>query len=272
MSGEDIVGSDLSRACSDGSFERKRTSAEPAAAPSKCITQLGRVYRSAAAWTAVLYTRLSHYTVCLYLQHSNHTMAPGRIDSPTERSENIATNKPTVYLLDELHPDAVKHAQAKFNTILPSDPKHANWRENAEYLVIRGSYLRKEDVEACKKLKAVGKQGVGKSKLCGLLNCRQMLTCMERNRQARRRSMQGAWHPNLQHTRRQRPSRCRNRPFLNNVCGSTSRPHNRTPDTRRGRSQGNMLRTHHPQQDHRYCWHGQHRSEGRCHLPGWARV
>lgn len=91
-------------------------------------------------------------------------MAPGRIDSPAERSETIATSKPTVYLLDTLHPDAVKHAQAKFNTILPSDPKHANWRENAEYLVIRGSYLRKDDVEACKRLKAVGKQGVGKLK------------------------------------------------------------------------------------------------------------
>jgi hypothetical protein len=103
------------------------------------------------------------------------TMAPGRIDSPAERSEAIATSKPTVYLLDTLHPDAVKHAQAKFNVVLPEDPKYANWRENAEYLVIRGSYLRKDDVEACKKLKAVGKQGVGKLNPCGLRKSRQML-------------------------------------------------------------------------------------------------
>jgi hypothetical protein len=75
--------------------------------------------------------------------------------------------------------------------------------------------------------------------------------------------MQSPWHSNLQHTRRECPSRCGNRSILDYVCGSTSRPHHRTPDTRGGRSQGNMLGTYHPQQDHRYCRHGQHRSEGR---------
>ncbi|KAF3007694.1 hypothetical protein E8E13_009385 [Curvularia kusanoi] len=92
-------------------------------------------------------------------------MAPGRIDSPTERSETIATSKPTVYLLDTFHPTAVKHAQTKFNVVLPSDPKHAHWRENAEYLLIRSSYLRKEDVDSCPRLKAIGKQGVGIDKI-----------------------------------------------------------------------------------------------------------
>lgn len=97
----------------------------------------------------------------LVTANTSITMAPGRIDAPTERSETIATSKPTVYLLDTFHPTAVKHAQTKFNIVLPSDPKHTHWRENAEYLLIRGSYLRKEDVDSCPRLKAIGKQGVG---------------------------------------------------------------------------------------------------------------
>lgn len=99
-------------------------------------------------------------------------MAPGRIDSPTEGLESDAIGKPTVYLLDTFHPTAVKHAQAKFNAILPSDPKHALWRENAEYLLIRGSYLTARDVESCPRLKAIGKQGVGTC-CCGPLSCSQ---------------------------------------------------------------------------------------------------
>lgn len=88
-------------------------------------------------------------------------MAPGRVDSPAEHTRILAPSKATVYLLDKFHPTAVKHAQDKFNAILLSDPKHSGWRENAEYLLIRGSYLTKEDVDSCPKLKAVGKQGVG---------------------------------------------------------------------------------------------------------------
>lgn len=107
-----------------------------------------------------MYTELSHCKIRLP-DYELANMAPGRIDSPTERSEILATNKPTVYLLDTFHPVATKHAQSRFNAILPSDPRHAQWREKAEYLLIRGSHLRKEDVESCPRLKAIGKQGVG---------------------------------------------------------------------------------------------------------------
>ncbi|KAJ4986212.1 D-3-phosphoglycerate dehydrogenase [Stagonosporopsis vannaccii] len=92
-------------------------------------------------------------------------MAPGRIDSPAEIIQPFAIDKPTVYLLDTFHPTAEKHAQAKFNAILPADPKHAHWRENAEYLLIRGSYLTSKDIDSCPKLKAIGKQGVGIDKI-----------------------------------------------------------------------------------------------------------
>ncbi|KAL6155952.1 hypothetical protein ACJQWK_05189 [Exserohilum turcicum] len=95
-------------------------------------------------------------------------MAPALVEAGeaivSSSSPNI-TNKPTVYLLDTLHPQAIRHAQSLFNAILPSDPRHSEWREKAEYLVIRGSYLTKDDVDACKKLKAIGKQGVGIDKI-----------------------------------------------------------------------------------------------------------
>ena len=89
-------------------------------------------------------------------------MAPGRLESPTDHRLFAETEKPTVYLLDTLHPTAVAHAQSIFNAIVPGDKRHAQWRENAEYLVIRGSYLTADDIESCPTLKAIGKQGVGK--------------------------------------------------------------------------------------------------------------
>lgn len=89
-------------------------------------------------------------------------MAPGRIEGSTETSNtSFTTEKPTVYLLDTFHPTAIAHAQTLFNTVLPSDPKHTQWRESAEYLLIRGSHLNAADIQSCSKLKAIGKQGVG---------------------------------------------------------------------------------------------------------------
>jgi phosphoglycerate dehydrogenase-like enzyme len=88
-------------------------------------------------------------------------MAPGRIDSPVQVLSGKKAAKPTVYLLDDFHPTAIKHAQSLFNAILPGDERHSEWREKAEYLLIRGSYLTASDVQSSPKLKAIGKQGVG---------------------------------------------------------------------------------------------------------------
>ncbi|OAL44826.1 hypothetical protein IQ07DRAFT_663093 [Pyrenochaeta sp. DS3sAY3a] len=92
-------------------------------------------------------------------------MAPARTDSPVDNESTVKSTKPTVYLLDTFHPTAVKHAQSLFNVILPSHPQHSEWREKAEYLLIRGSYLTAEDVAASPNLKAIGKQGVGIDKI-----------------------------------------------------------------------------------------------------------
>ncbi|KAI9158631.1 D-3-phosphoglycerate dehydrogenase [Paramyrothecium foliicola] len=95
-------------------------------------------------------------------------MAPGRLDDnedfPVE-STAVDSRKPTVYLLDTFHPEAVKYAQKRFNAILPGDPGHSNWRQEAEYLLIRSSYLTADDVAQSPKLKAIGKQGVGIDKI-----------------------------------------------------------------------------------------------------------
>jgi phosphoglycerate dehydrogenase-like enzyme len=89
-------------------------------------------------------------------------MAPGRIDSsPIESLSTGQTSKPRVYLLDTFHPTALKHAQSLFDAILPGDKRHEGWREKAEYLLIRNSYLTADDVKSCPGLKAIGKQGVG---------------------------------------------------------------------------------------------------------------
>jgi hypothetical protein len=93
------------------------------------------------------------------------TMTPAPVSFQESDSINgfaqMDPSKPTVYLLDIFHPDAVTHCQNLFNAILPGTPEHENWRQNAEYLLIHSSYRTAEDVSSCPKLKAVGKQGVG---------------------------------------------------------------------------------------------------------------
>lgn len=91
-------------------------------------------------------------------------MAPSRLEDSRETSPS-ADNRPTVYVLDKFHPDAITYCQERFNTILPGDKGHSSWREHAEYLLIRSSYLTAEDVAASPKLKAIGKQGVGIDKI-----------------------------------------------------------------------------------------------------------
>ncbi|EON68816.1 hypothetical protein W97_08074 [Coniosporium apollinis CBS 100218] len=92
-------------------------------------------------------------------------MAPARIlDSPPAKLSS-AVEKPTVYMLDTFHPAAVAFCQARFNTILPDTPEHAQWRQKAKYLLIRSSYLTAEDIEQCPNLLAISKQGVGIDKI-----------------------------------------------------------------------------------------------------------
>jgi phosphoglycerate dehydrogenase-like enzyme len=93
-------------------------------------------------------------------------MAPARIldDCPSPPAD-YQQDKQTVYFLDTFHPEATAHAQSVFNVILPGTPEHANWRQEAQYLLIRGSYFTAKDVASCPNLIAIGKQGVGIDKI-----------------------------------------------------------------------------------------------------------
>ncbi|KAH7324539.1 D-isomer specific 2-hydroxyacid dehydrogenase [Stachybotrys elegans] len=76
-------------------------------------------------------------------------------------------SKPTVYLLDNFHPDAMAFCEANFNPITrDNNPDQlATWRVNAQYILIQGSRVTAEDIAAAPHLKAIGKQGVGIDKI-----------------------------------------------------------------------------------------------------------
>lgn len=74
-------------------------------------------------------------------------------------------NKPTVYVVDAWHPKAIEHARTLFNVVLNTDPDFLGWQQKAKAILLRGSYLRKEDIEKCPNLIAIGKHGVGIDKI-----------------------------------------------------------------------------------------------------------
>jgi phosphoglycerate dehydrogenase-like enzyme len=76
-------------------------------------------------------------------------------------------SKPTVFLLDSFHPDVMAFCEANFNPITcDNNPDQlATWRENAQYILIRGSWVNAADIAAAPHLKAIGKQGVGIDKI-----------------------------------------------------------------------------------------------------------
>ncbi|KAI1761665.1 D-3-phosphoglycerate dehydrogenase [Hypoxylon sp. FL1150] len=95
-------------------------------------------------------------------------MAPAiLVDEPssTEQTQSFDSDKPTVYVIDKFHPQAVAHARTLFNVVLHTDAAFANWQEKAEYILLRGSYLRASDIARCPRLLAVGKHGVGIDKI-----------------------------------------------------------------------------------------------------------
>lgn len=92
-------------------------------------------------------------------------MVPGLLSeaSPAEQ----ASSKPTVYMLDNFHPDVIKFAEENFNVISRDSSLHklAEWRQNARYLLVRSSRVTAEDVAAAAQLRAIAKQGVGIDKI-----------------------------------------------------------------------------------------------------------
>lgn len=78
---------------------------------------------------------------------------------------NHKSNKPTVYVLDPWHPQAIEHARTLFNVVLDTDPDFLGWQEKATAILLRGSYFQRQDIEQCPNLIAIGKHGVGIDKI-----------------------------------------------------------------------------------------------------------
>ncbi|KAJ0104009.1 D-3-phosphoglycerate dehydrogenase [Diaporthe amygdali] len=98
-------------------------------------------------------------------------MAPALLLEPeittgvTSATAKKEANKPTVYVIDPWHPKAIEHARTLFNVVLNTDKDFQGWQEKATAILMRGSYLRRDDIEKCPKLIAIGKHGVGIDKI-----------------------------------------------------------------------------------------------------------
>ncbi|KAJ5605692.1 d-3-phosphoglycerate dehydrogenase protein [Penicillium lagena] len=72
--------------------------------------------------------------------------------------------KPTVYVLDPYHEDAIACLKSTswIELILPNDPRKADWHNHADGIILRSeTQLQADDFRRAKKLRVVVKQGVG---------------------------------------------------------------------------------------------------------------
>ncbi|MCF3933829.1 NAD(P)-binding domain-containing protein [Acuticoccus sp. M5D2P5] len=69
------------------------------------------------------------------------------------------TRRPVVCVLDEIHPAVYDYLAERADLRRPKDA--ANWREEADGLIVRGTRISADDLKAAKRLKVVGKHGAG---------------------------------------------------------------------------------------------------------------
>ncbi|KFY81182.1 hypothetical protein V499_00008 [Pseudogymnoascus sp. VKM F-103] len=86
--------------------------------------------------------------------------------SPSPIPETVPTGsasmqKPSLYILSEFHPVAVKHADTLFNCIHYDDPRATDWRAHASAILVKDYPITAADIAAAPHLRAIGKQGVG---------------------------------------------------------------------------------------------------------------
>ena len=66
-----------------------------------------------------------------------------------------------IYILDPFHMAGVDYAAKHADVIRWDDPRVKNWIEDADGLMVRMTPVRAEDIARTKKLRIIGKQGVG---------------------------------------------------------------------------------------------------------------
>ena len=69
--------------------------------------------------------------------------------------------RPEIYLLEHFPPAAISYCRTLFKTILPDDPEIKNWRQNASAILVREKTILAEDINQARRLRVIGKQGVG---------------------------------------------------------------------------------------------------------------
>lgn len=73
-----------------------------------------------------------------------------------------------VYILDRIHEDAVRHFQKiapEMDLVLWGDPGVSNWHDDADGVIVRASPVTGEDIRKSRKLKVIGRHGVGYEKV-----------------------------------------------------------------------------------------------------------
>ncbi|KAF5675975.1 SER3-3-phosphoglycerate dehydrogenase [Fusarium circinatum] len=76
----------------------------------------------------------------------------------------MADSKPTVYVLDPYHPNAIAALEqsSDIHVVLPTDPNKSQYTENATAVMLRSeTRLGADELTKCKKLRYIVKQGVG---------------------------------------------------------------------------------------------------------------
>ncbi len=66
-----------------------------------------------------------------------------------------------VFIPNPIHPAAVAKLKEQVQVVLWDDPGVGAWREEADALILRTAQARKADIAAAKRLKVIGKHGIG---------------------------------------------------------------------------------------------------------------
>ncbi|HEX2567035.1 MAG TPA: NAD(P)-dependent oxidoreductase [Burkholderiales bacterium] len=66
-----------------------------------------------------------------------------------------------IYVLDPFHPAGLEYAAKHFEVIRWDDPRVKNWHDDADGLMVRMTRVTADDIARAKKVRIIGKQGVG---------------------------------------------------------------------------------------------------------------
>lgn len=75
--------------------------------------------------------------------------------------------KPTVYVLEPIHEEAVEGLRAKVNLVTWEEKQVSRWHEGADAIIVRSHRVSANDIAKARKLKVIGKHGAGTDTIDG---------------------------------------------------------------------------------------------------------